>query len=668
MTQLHSIITRLSKGPDPPRTTSLGKMIRVRGSTGGRTTRGYGIAFLATLLSLVGCVSTTGQTTSGPTTTLPAPATSGKGGTPTTAEFEAGDEVAAFLADIAAAEREPIDLVPTLADGAVTAEIGREGGSVTATGPDGTTYLLELPADALLFPTDITLTPLAEVTGFPFDAPPEHRLGVDLAPRGLELARQATLTITPAVSPEGMAVAALGYPGEGDDARAEFFNEEQGSILLTLEHFSGYVVVYPTELTHWRAFARAELEFEIEMLQSEIAAVIGWNRSAQLLGEASLDPVFIARHYLPDYRRVALIPSLNNAAFGCREGMEAVVAWFGYWRQAQELGVAGDADSPGDPEFYVEFGGKTLTSAFELPEQLMPTIVENCLQEDYEACVITGDLNILTQRIVAIERTMQLLGRDLEPAWVNLLIDYTKKCGQWRLTVYTEFEDTTQVSGAAAGFKAEGAVTRHIDLRWEPGPGVGIDRVIGAKIEGEADLELQRINYEWTGESCTVIDSPPAQATRARARIVKLEYEYFHSGILHMLDSPFRRRPVGLSLALQLGSMTSHHGLAESCNPLLRGFFSSFDDLQVNHVMFETGAAVPDPEASGPGVFGAMLIEGGWEFVDSPFRARFFKEGVSQTFLESLNQLGDAPSVDISSIVKSLVFTQLDILLTHTPQ
>lgn len=624
-------------------------MIRGRGSTGSRETRGYEIAALAALLSLVGCVATSEQTTSGttsePTTTPPGSTTDAQVGAPTTAEFETGDDVAGFLADLAAPTGEPIDLVPTLAEGAVTAEIGREGGSVTATGPDGTTYLLELPAEALLFPTDIILTPLADVTGFPFDAP-EHRLGADLAPRGLELAREARLTITPAVSLQEMAVAALGYPGDGDNAGAEFFSEEEGSILLTLEHFSGYVVTYPVDISKLRAIARAELENQVRSFENTMAVVGAINQTRQKFGLSTYDPVTIARNFLPTFREVVLIPHLNNAALGCEEGLNAVAAWFAYWRQAQVLGVAGDDDSPGDPEFFVEFGGETLRNSFELPERLLPTVVDHCLEEAYRACVVTGDLGILYVRIASFDRTMQLLGRNLEPAWVDLLIDYAKRCGQWELTIHTEFDENVQIQSdlKVAG---SGAVTRHIDLRWQPGAGVGLDRVAGRKIEGEADLELERSLYSWSGtRSCTITNTPPTQDTRARARMVDLKFEYEEPSA----GSNVRRgRPVAFSLAIQLGRMNAVHTADCPLGNLLWDQSNSwFDDVQVSDVMFETGAVQPDPEA---GDEFAMLIKEGWEFVGSPFRARLFKDGPG-TILEGVWEVN----------------AQLDILLTHTPQ
>jgi hypothetical protein len=96
----------------------------------------------------------------------------------------------------------PINLEPTAADGsAVKQTVGVGGGILTATGPGGTVYTLDIPPNAIAFPTAITMTPLSDVAGFPADAPPEHRIGVELGPNGLQLRTTATLTIQASETP-----------------------------------------------------------------------------------------------------------------------------------------------------------------------------------------------------------------------------------------------------------------------------------------------------------------------------------------------------------------------------------------------------------------------------------------------------------------------------------
>ena len=77
---------------------------------------------------------------------------------------------------------------PTLA---ASSRITTAGGTLEATGSDGTVYELTIPADALLSDTTITLVPLAGVSGL--DLSGGRFLGVQLEPDGLRLFQPATL-------------------------------------------------------------------------------------------------------------------------------------------------------------------------------------------------------------------------------------------------------------------------------------------------------------------------------------------------------------------------------------------------------------------------------------------------------------------------------------------
>ena len=72
--------------------------------------------------------------------------------------------------------------------------------TIKATGADGTTYTLVIPAGALVGPETITLTPLAKVDDLPLSGGLEA--AVELEPHGLVLLKQATLTIdSPSLGP-----------------------------------------------------------------------------------------------------------------------------------------------------------------------------------------------------------------------------------------------------------------------------------------------------------------------------------------------------------------------------------------------------------------------------------------------------------------------------------
>lgn len=96
---------------------------------------------------------------------------------------------------------------------AASAEVGRGGGSLSATGADGTTYTLTIPEGALLDTTSVSLTPLAAVRGMPMGA--RGARAVQIGPAGRELLKPATLAIAPPKLPSSAALTAFGFDANG---------------------------------------------------------------------------------------------------------------------------------------------------------------------------------------------------------------------------------------------------------------------------------------------------------------------------------------------------------------------------------------------------------------------------------------------------------------------
>ncbi len=93
-------------------------------------------------------------------------------------------------------------------DGSATATIGPDGGSIDVVGADGTTYTLDIPAEALVTPVDIVLTPLSGVVPAIDGA---ELIGVAAEPDGIAFLRPAPLTITgDAVTDDWVGWGALG--------------------------------------------------------------------------------------------------------------------------------------------------------------------------------------------------------------------------------------------------------------------------------------------------------------------------------------------------------------------------------------------------------------------------------------------------------------------------
>lgn len=117
---------------------------------------------------------------------------------------------------------------------AASAEIGAGGGVVTATGSDGTTYELTVPAGALVAPATITLTPVASLGKFPGGGKAH---AVQFAPDGLSFATPAALRITP---PKPLAdPVGLAYAGSGEDLTLAPASTVGGSLVVGIPHFTG---------------------------------------------------------------------------------------------------------------------------------------------------------------------------------------------------------------------------------------------------------------------------------------------------------------------------------------------------------------------------------------------------------------------------------------------
>jgi hypothetical protein len=98
-----------------------------------------------------------------------------------------------------------------------SATIGPEGGSISLKDSKGVSYKLDIPAGALTDQTDISLTAVKSVAGWPLDGP--MLAAVKLEPDGLQLDSLATLSITfPAALPQNdLPTVGFGFSGSGQE-------------------------------------------------------------------------------------------------------------------------------------------------------------------------------------------------------------------------------------------------------------------------------------------------------------------------------------------------------------------------------------------------------------------------------------------------------------------
>jgi hypothetical protein len=123
---------------------------------------------------------------------------------------------------------------------ASSADMDPAGGTVTATGADGTVFILELPPQALPRPETITLTPVSRIDHFPFSG--GLAAGVEIEPSGLALLLPATLTIQPASAPPADRALPYSYSPGGEDFILYPRDPDSSSLRLPLVKFGGYGV------------------------------------------------------------------------------------------------------------------------------------------------------------------------------------------------------------------------------------------------------------------------------------------------------------------------------------------------------------------------------------------------------------------------------------------
>jgi hypothetical protein len=113
--------------------------------------------------------------------------------------------------------------------------IGPDGGTVSASGVDGSRYHLQIPPGALDQEREITLTPVTSIANLPLSG--GLRAAAHFEPSGLQLGIPGSLTITftEIVPP----VVAFAYGGHGDDFAVITSTIGTSTLVIPIRHFSG---------------------------------------------------------------------------------------------------------------------------------------------------------------------------------------------------------------------------------------------------------------------------------------------------------------------------------------------------------------------------------------------------------------------------------------------
>lgn len=369
---------------------------------------------------------------------------------------------------------QPVDLSVVL-DVAHKAEavIPIGGGSLKATGADGTTYTLDVPADALPAETTIALTPAKSVTGLPFGGNTTYV--VQMSPNGLSLYNFATLTIDPAAELPAEQQVAFGYLGDGKDVISATPVVDSSEIKIRVLHFSGAGVTDGGSgvIDPVRERLGGDKERRIEGALNHVLQV---ERARQLLGQSQDDdPSVIGTiaDFLKQYEDEVVKQRIASAGESCDGGKLALESIVKLGRTRELLGI----DKPG-------------ASFMEDYLDLVNRAARACVVEEFEACVQHHRIFLMLPLYHSLLR-QQAVFPVFTAATLNEAVDLTTKC----LTFKLELESTAHL--VLVTWTSNSTVTAEVVLRYDPGTEL---------IRGNADYVNTKFDSHFP--DCSVATTP----------------------------------------------------------------------------------------------------------------------------------------------------------------
>jgi hypothetical protein len=253
---------------------------------------------------------------------------------------------------------------------AQAADLTPDGGTLTATGADGTVYTLTIPADALQVPTRVAMYPVTALAG---DA--MFVAGVQLAPEGLTLEVPAKLTI--ALNPAATQKTLEGIAWRGDAAGLHVrpIERDGPAVAMQVFHFSGDAVdevpiapllptdcrseddmdaLFAADLSNDPASARPQISTDLKRCFLNVVgpALDAGTAAATASGEAELgarDEAVVAYgiwlYGLQLARTTLKDPTFTVTPELTRSQAKAVAflrAWYGFWNRACAEDAAAD--------------------------------------------------------------------------------------------------------------------------------------------------------------------------------------------------------------------------------------------------------------------------------------------------------------------------------------
>lgn len=123
----------------------------------------------------------------------------------------------------------------------MSVEIGVDGGQISLTTSDGTSFTLTIPAEALLSTETITMTPISKVDGLDLESGSVAM--VDLAPNGLHFLKPANLIIDLPADPNPEEIASFSTFADGMDFHLVPDKVVGNQVEMMISHFSSPGVI-----------------------------------------------------------------------------------------------------------------------------------------------------------------------------------------------------------------------------------------------------------------------------------------------------------------------------------------------------------------------------------------------------------------------------------------
>jgi hypothetical protein len=311
---------------------------------------------------------------------------------------------------------------------AVSTNMSTEGGTLTATGADGTVYRLSVDKDALYEPVTITMTPLASLGNMPFG---EAMRGVRLEPVGLKFNAHVRLDIQARAGQEWPIAQqiAIGLYGANQQLNLAPLDHGSETPSLMLMHFSSYAIVLSRQgLNASLSGLRERLGGDAEQrLSTALAEELQRERQIQLTGRPDGGLTDLVENLFHQYHQQVLLPRLAAASGSCAASRLAIQTLAALQRDRQLLGLTPDdpAFAPPDLSLLITDGAKV------------------CMKEEFEVCRDHHIITRMAPKAMSMTRLFELFGRD--PTQVPEIEAYAEKCLRFELQLDSTFTSVPTV-------------------------------------------------------------------------------------------------------------------------------------------------------------------------------------------------------------------------------